>query len=171
MSGTVLAGCRGALSEENSPTLVSPATPSLFHTVCFSLHTKQVIALPFHYLSQKPHFHVRYIFWGQEPNNKGRRIHPHRSRRHSSSASLLYPKYSNMQVHAVQSIPDEDVVITSSSLSPSGPHVLTVWDLPTEEERSSEKQFLPALTYRQETPTRQVWNEASALRVAIMYTI
>eukprot|EP00904_Undaria_pinnatifida_P002793 jgi/Undpi1/12514/HiC_scaffold_6.g02183.m1 len=63
--------------------------------------------------------------------------------------------YKPHEVNAVHSIPDEDVVITSSSLGPSGPHVLTVWDLPTEEERSSEKQFLPALTYREETPTRQ----------------
>lgn len=46
--------------------------------------------------------------------------------------------------------------MTSSSLGPSGPHVLTVWDLPTQEERSSEKQFLPAMTCREETPTRQV---------------
>lgn len=66
------------------------------------------------------------------------------------------PFVNKIQVNAVHSIPHEDVVITSSSLGPSGPHVLTVWDLPTEEERSSEKQFLPALTYRQETPTRQV---------------
>ncbi|CAM9672302.1 unnamed protein product, partial [Hapterophycus canaliculatus] len=64
--------------------------------------------------------------------------------------------YKPHEVNAVHSLPGQDVVITSSSIGASGPHVLTVWDLPTQEERSSEKQFLPALTYREETPTRQV---------------
>eukprot|EP00903_Cladosiphon_okamuranus_P012920 g12063.t1 len=63
--------------------------------------------------------------------------------------------YKPHEVNAVHSLPGQDVVITSSSLGPAGPHVLTVWDLPTQEERSSEKQFLPALTCREETPTRQ----------------
>ncbi|CAM9206262.1 unnamed protein product [Scytosiphon promiscuus] len=73
-----------------------------------------------------------------------------------TSCSLRHDTaYKPHEVNAVHSLPGQDVVITSSSLGPSGPHVLTVWDLPTEEERSSEKQFLPALTCREETPTRQ----------------
>lgn len=56
----------------------------------------------------------------------------------------------------MHSVPGQDLVITSSSLAMHGPHFLTVWDLPTEEERFSEKQFLPALTSREETPTAQV---------------
>ncbi|CAM9103616.1 unnamed protein product [Ectocarpus sp. 13 AM-2016] len=63
--------------------------------------------------------------------------------------------YKPHEVHAVHSIPGQDVVITSSSISSTGPHVLTVWDLPTQEERSSEKQFLPEMKRREETPTRQ----------------
>ncbi|CAM9375604.1 unnamed protein product, partial [Ectocarpus fasciculatus] len=63
--------------------------------------------------------------------------------------------YKPHEVNAVHSIPGQDVVITSSSISSTGPHVLTVWDLPTQEERSSEKQFLPEMKSREETPTRQ----------------
>lgn len=60
------------------------------------------------------------------------------------------------QVLTVHSVPGQDVVIASSSIGPHGPHFLTVWDLPTEEERSSEQQFLPVVTGRAETPTAQV---------------
>ncbi|CAM9971015.1 unnamed protein product [Ectocarpus sp. 6 AP-2014] len=63
--------------------------------------------------------------------------------------------YKPHEVNAVHSIPGQDVVITSSSISSTGPHVLTVWDLPTQEERSTEKQFLPEMKSREETPTRQ----------------
>lgn len=69
----------------------------------------------------------------------------------------IFPVHNALpKVNAVHSIPGQDVVITSSSISATGPHVLTVWDLPTQEERSSEKQFLPEMKSREETPTRQV---------------
>lgn len=67
-------------------------------------------------------------------------------------------------MHAVHNVPGQDVIITSSSLGLRGPHFLTVWDLPTEEERLSEKQFLPALASREETPTAQVIPEAAFYR-------
>ncbi|CAM9705457.1 unnamed protein product, partial [Ectocarpus sp. 4 AP-2014] len=73
-----------------------------------------------------------------------------------ASCSLRHDTaYKPHEVNAVHSIPGQDVVITSSSISSTGPHVLTVWDLPTQEERSSEKQFLPEMKSREETPTQQ----------------
>ncbi|CAM9954657.1 unnamed protein product [Choristocarpus tenellus] len=49
----------------------------------------------------------------------------------------------------------KDIVITSSSIGPSGPHYLSSWDLATAEERKSSAQYLPVLTQREETPTAQ----------------
>lgn len=75
------------------------------------------------------------------------------------------PRNDLPKVNAVHSIPGQDVVITSSSISSTGPHVLTVWDLPTQEERSSEKQFLPEMKSREETPTRQVCRHSTRAMV------
>lgn len=66
------------------------------------------------------------------------------------------PKRLTRQVHAVHGIPGRSLVITSSSLAEDGPHFLTTWDLPAQDERPSERQLLPALIGRAETPTPQV---------------
>ncbi|CAM9541293.1 unnamed protein product [Chrysoparadoxa australica] len=61
--------------------------------------------------------------------------------------------YKPHTVHAVHSI--ADLVITSSSLGNQGPHFMTLWDLPTFEERDKAEQHLPVQLQREEVTAPQ----------------
>lgn len=63
------------------------------------------------------------------------------------TSSLLrhHTAYRPHQVLAVLQIAETDTVVTSSTQGVTGPHYLTVWDLPTDDDRNSGGQYLPTI--------------------------